>query len=291
MRSRGHIFALAASMVVAVSANAEDGEGTYLSTLEMKLGELLPGARPASLTISPDRKRVAFFRKSPDGRKWSLVVDGEDGDDFDEVGDMKPLFSPDSKRVAFVAGVGDQNAIVVDGEAGKTYGAVGGVTFSPDSRHVAYMGSAGAERFIVLDGVEQPLRFDGLHASGPIFSPNSQRLAFTAKQDSKWFVVIDGKQGPEYDGAGELVFSPDSEHWAHFALRGEKALIVLDGIESAEYDAILRDTPLVFTAPYTVEALVLRDQQFLRVTLSRLGTKRPVEISTTTTPTKKEAKQ
>lgn len=278
-----------ASIVLFAHARAEPNEQklTELSVLEMKLGELVQGSRPASLTISPDRKRVAFFRTSPDGKKWSLVVDGDESEDYDAVGDMKPLFSLDSKHLAFVAGIGDQNAVVLDGVAGKKYGVVGGVTFSPDSHHIAYMGSAGAERFIVVDGVEQSLRFDGLHVSGPIFSPDSQHLAYTAKQDSKWFVVIDGKQGPEYDGAGELVFSPDSKHWACFALRGDKSLVLLDGIESAEYDAILYDSPLVFTAPYTVEALVRRDQQFLRITLSNLGSKSAPKISTTTQPRKK----
>ena len=245
-------------------------ESRNLSALEIRVGRVLPGAAPASLSVSPDRKRVAYFRKAIDGRKWSLVVDETEGKQFDAVGKMNPLFSPDSQRVAYVAEKKRRQLVVVDGREEKQYNTVGGITFSPDSKHVAYMASAGAERFIVLDGIEQSLRFDGMHASGPTFSPNSQRLGYVAKRGVKWVVVIDGKEGKEYDGAGGLVFGPDSQQWAHFATRGAKSLVVLNGVESAEYDGILRDTWLVFSTPHTVEALMHRNFEIMRVVFTDL---------------------
>ena len=262
-------FAAVIAMLAQLSKAAET-EADALSALETRIGRLLPGAAPASLSVSPDRKRVAFFRKAIDGRKWSLVVDETEGKQFDAVGKMNPLFSPDSQRVAYVAEKKKRQLVVVDGREEKQYNSVGGVRFSPDSRHVAYMASEGAERFIVLDGVEQSLRFDGMHASGPIFGPNSERLGYVAKRGMKWVVVIDGKEGKEYDGAGGLVFSPDSRQWAHFANRGAKSLVVLNGVESAEYDGILRDTWLIFSTPYTVEALVHRNLEITRVVFTDL---------------------
>lgn len=257
-------------LTIVLTGAAEAAEQDALSTLEMKVGRLLPGAMPESFSVSPDGKRVAFFRTSPEGKKWWLVLDDTEGEQSDTIGKMNPLFSPDSRRVAYVAGNKGRKCVVVDGKAGKDYDAVGGVTFSPDSKHFAYMADEGDERFVVLDGVEQPQRFTGLHAAGPIFSPDGAHLGFAAKRGANWLVVIDGKEGPEYDGAGDLVFSPDNQHWAHLAKRGEKTLVVLDGKESAEYDGALLGTSLRFTTPYTVEAIVHRDLQILHLALSTL---------------------
>lgn len=257
----------APSLLFGSGEQARDDE---LSTLETKIGRIEGDAVPESLTLSPNRKRLAFFRKLPD-EKWALVVDEHPGKPYDDVAKMKPLFSADNRRVAFIGKKNGRTHVVIDGVEGNGYDSVGGITFSPDSKHVAYMGAEGAKRFVVLDEIEQPLRYDGLHGSGPIFSPDSQRLGYAARRALKWFVVIDGKEGKAYDGAAEVVFSPDSRHWAHFAKRGAKALIVLDGVESRAYDDILRDTKLVFTAPYTVEAVALRNFEVFRVAFSTLA--------------------
>ena len=251
-------------------AAAEDKPTPPLSALEINVGRLLPGAAPASLSVSPDGKRVAYFRKSLDGKKWTLVVDDVEGEPYDGVSQNNPLFSPDSRRVAYAAESGSRKLAVVDGREGKDYDAVGDITFSPDSQRVAYMAAQADERFMILDGAEQPLRFDALHASGPIFSPDSQRVGYAAKRGAKWLVVIDGVAGAEYDGAGGLAFSPDSRRWAHFANRGAKSLVVLNGSESAEYDGILRETRLAFTTPHTVEAMVHRNLEITRLVLTDL---------------------
>ena len=246
---------------------AEEPAPTKLTGLELPLGHILEGASPASMTVSPDRKRIAFFRKSAEGDKWWLVVDDIEGEKYDAVGKMAPLFSPDSQRVAFVAGRKGRKLIVVDGVEGKEYEAVGRVIFSADSKHFVHLAERGDERFAVVDGVEQPA-FDGLHASGPIFSPDSQRLGYVVKRGVKWLAIIDGKEGKEYDGAGGLVFSPDSKHWAHMATQAGKSHVVFDGVESEPYDGFLRDTALVFTSPYMVEAIVHRNLQLFRVSLT-----------------------
>jgi dipeptidyl aminopeptidase/acylaminoacyl peptidase len=264
------IVGVALMLVCAQSIAAEDKPKRELSALEIKIGRLLPGAAPASLSVSPDGKRIAFFRKSISGKKWSVVVDDVQGKPFDAVGKINPLFSPDSQRVAHVATRARRKLVVVDGVEGKEYNEVGGITFSFDSKRLAYMASEGAERLIVVDGIEQPLRFDALNASGPIFSPDSQRVGYAARRGAKWLVVIDGIEGKEYDGAGGLVFAPDSQQWAHFANRGAKSLVILNGVESADYDGILRDTRLVFTTPHTVEALVHRNLEIARVVFTDL---------------------
>ena len=261
------LLLVAPSLVFGTEEQARDAE---LSTLETKIGRIESGAVPESIILSPDQKRLAFFRKLPD-EKWALVVDEHHGKSYDDVAKMKPLFSADSRRVAFIGQKKGRTHVVVDGVEGKGYDSVGVITFSHDSKHVAYVAAEGAERFVVLDEVEQASRYDDLHASGPVFSPDSRRLGYAARRESKWFAVIDGKEGKAYDGAAEVVFSSDSRHWAHLAKRDDKALIVLDGVESRAYDDILRDTKLVFTAPYTVEAVTLHNFEVFRVAFSTLA--------------------
>lgn len=264
------IAAVAMVCAQSISAKAEGKSRRELSALEINVGRLLPGAAPTSLSVSPDGKRVAYFRKSIDGKKWTLVVDDVEGDPYDGISQNNPLFSLDSRRVAYVAERGSRKLAIIDGREGKEYDAAGDITFSPDSQRVAYMAAQGDERFMILDGSEQALHFDALHASGPIFSPDSQRVGYAAKRGTKWLVVVDGVAGAEYDGTGGLAFSPDSRQWAHFANRGPKSLVVLNGAESAEYDGILRETRLAFTTPHTVEALVHRKLVIMRLVLTDL---------------------
>ncbi|MEQ1862211.1 MAG: hypothetical protein ABMA13_20025 [Chthoniobacteraceae bacterium] len=270
----GHISKVLPRLFLAVAITgsviaAEEPQPNELTALEVKMGRVLEGTAPTSISVSPDRTRIAFFRKSAEGDKWWLVVDDIEGKKYDAVGKMDPLFSPDSQRVAFVAGRKSRKVIVVDGVEGKEYEAVGRVTFSPDSKRFVHLAERGDESFLVVDGVEQPA-FDGLHASGPVFSPDSQRLGYVAKRGVKWLAIVDGKVGKEYDGGGELVFGPDSKHWAHMAGQAGSVLVVLDGVESEPYDGFLRETTLVFTSPHTVEAIVHRNRQILRISLTNL---------------------
>ena len=267
---RSSLLSVTLAAAWAQLAAAEDKRTPQLSALEINVGRLLPGAAPASLSVSPDGKRVAYFRKSPDGKRWTLVVDDVEGEPFHGISQNSPLFSPDSRRVAFVAERSARKLAVVDGREGNHYDAVGNITFSPDSQRVAYMAAQDDERFMILDGIEQALRFNALHASGPVFSPDSKRVGYAAKRGAKWLVVFDGVAGAEYDGAGGLAFSPDSRQWAHFANRDAKSLVVMNGSESAEYDGILREIRLAFTTLHTVEALVHRNLEITRLVLTDL---------------------
>ena len=68
-----------------------------------------------------------------------MVADGEEGKQYDGILKGTPTFSPDSKRVAYGAVVGDKSLVVVDGEEGKQYDGILGdtrVVFdSPNTLH------------------------------------------------------------------------------------------------------------------------------------------------------------
>ncbi|MFA4016990.1 MAG: hypothetical protein RUDDFDWM_002102, partial [Candidatus Fervidibacterota bacterium] len=115
-------------------------------------------------------KRFAY--KAMRGKKRLVVVDGEEGKEYDVVWDL--IFSPDSKRLAYVASRGNKLLVVVDGEEGKEYDEVWGLIFSPDSKHLAYRARRGNKWFVVVDG-EEGKEYDGfLRGSELVFdSPNS----------------------------------------------------------------------------------------------------------------------
>jgi len=86
-----------------------------------------------SLTPSPDGKRLAYV-VSHTKKAIQLVVDGKvDPTDYAGVAEKGILFSPDSKRVAFLAQAGNKWVVVVDGTAGEPYStyAKGSLAFSP----------------------------------------------------------------------------------------------------------------------------------------------------------------
>jgi roadblock/LC7 domain-containing protein len=99
---------------------------------------------------------------------------------------------------------------------------------SPDSKRVAYMARLGNKIFVVVDGQEEK-QYDGIGATGPIFSPDSKRVAYMARLGNKRFVVVDGKEEKQYDGLAGPLFSPDSKRVAYMARLGNKIFVVVDG--------------------------------------------------------------
>ena len=100
----------------------------------------------ASLKISPDSRRVAYV--VIEKGKQFVVVDGEEGKQYDGIAEETPIFSPDSKRVAYTANVGKKCFVIVDGEEGKQYDVIVKDTliFSPDDpdsiHYMAFLSSS-----------------------------------------------------------------------------------------------------------------------------------------------------
>ncbi|MGA1974777.1 MAG: hypothetical protein ABSG92_04000 [Conexivisphaerales archaeon] len=159
--------------------------------------------------------------------------------------------SPDGKRVAYVAGVGTKQFVVVDGKEGKQYDGIGkgilelasdfylGIpVFSPDSQRVAYVAREGERWFVVIDGKEEK-QYDDLGPLTLTFSPDSKRVAYVARVGTKQFVmVVDGKEGKQYEWIGGLVFSPDSKRLAYWAGVGGRRVVVVDGEEGEAYPGV-----------------------------------------------------
>lgn len=97
------------------------------------------------------------------------------------------------------------------------------IVYSPDARRVAYIAEKDGKRCAVIDGIAGN-GYSDIYLDFSMFSPDSTRVAYRAMNfgedspaDNTWFVVIDGEQGNEYQTVESITFSPDSKHIAYIA--------------------------------------------------------------------------
>jgi len=257
-----------------------------LSTIQAPVGV----GRP----LSPDGRRLAIDVSG--GRGVTVIaVDAVSGDGvgaapldleamianrngpplpaFEGVGEA--VFSPDSKRLAYVASRGDrQETVVIDGIEGARYGSVSRLMFSPDSRRVAHVAST-AGLMVVVDGrASQPFntllgpdpiqeRYDAGLLRAIAFSPDSRHVAYATKQGDLIRIVID-EQSHEVAAnySYGLIWSPDSSRLAvHIAVNPQQHAIWTGGKLLPGYPSIapksMRFSPdsrrLIFTAAAPAE--------------------------------------
>lgn len=185
------------------------------------------------LDISPDGRHIGYVSRI--GSRFTVVIDGVAGPEFDSIGAFGALtsyqrpgnapvvvFSPDGTRHAYVATKGGQRTIVVDGQAGPPMHASGsvGFMFSPDSKRYAYAITAAGEQGqrVYSDGKLGPL-FGAIDALQ--FSADGGRLAYlgVTALDGPKTVVVDGLAPAAFANAHSLQFSRDGRRVA-FAGRG-----------------------------------------------------------------------
>jgi Tol biopolymer transport system component len=188
-----------------------------------------PYEHVGALKFSPDLKKLAYVISDKDGGNMRVVVNGKAGKKYDSINEASILFSPDSKRLTYVAYVKGKQSIIIDGEREGNYSSIylGSFVFSPDSRRYAYLCQNDGLWQIAVDGVVRKDRvlwggfLSGLlgdgDASQPVFSPDSKHVtydvtyfAFTTSalsQRRKTFSFVDGdKLGGDF-----RVFSPNGK--------------------------------------------------------------------------------
>lgn len=195
------------------------------------------------IVFSPNGEHVAYVIGETDGRgpfRWSrarmaVVVDGQPQAWYDEV--EQPVFSPDSRHVAYAACYAKRWMMVVDGKAGADYTGFGGersakpeprrIVFSPDGVHYAYVakGYYGFDQ-LVVDGKEEKT-YEQI--SDLTYSADGKRLAFIAWNDYRWHIILDGKDIAQYDDATTPTFSPDGKRFAYAAKDNTGWHAVIDG--------------------------------------------------------------
>jgi len=207
-------------------------------------GEIWGGTRGrgGTLRLNRDGSRVAFVARKGNAPVFGVVIDGAMDRPNVDPNDGAPVFSPDGKRLAYIAQEGGQRFVVLDGKPGAKYEAVskGTLTFSPDSKRLAYFAGNGGMRTVVVDGAEGPPHRDAM-VSTLRFSPDGTKLAYAAQLESgKWAIVVNGKAEAAFDYIGSFTgvnWSPDSRRLAYAGLVDKQWGAVVDDA-GFPYDAI-----------------------------------------------------
>jgi len=218
------------------------------------------GIWDGSVLFSPDSKRLAYVAGAAAKARRSVILDGVEGKQYDDVVSGSLIFSQNSAHFAYLAKKGARWLAVVDGVEMKEYDEVlVAIAFDAEGKRVAYAAKAdgpstgsgsppavaegtpraeptGGKWFMVVDGKEGD-RHD--LALFPVFSDDGNRLGYVARDGDQSFAVVDGAR---QEGHGNLamvppVFSPDGKHFAYVAKREEAWSVVADGIEGVKYDA------------------------------------------------------
>lgn len=201
---------------------------------EKKLLEIHPDYDGESLTISPNAQRAAYIAKQRSGSR--IILDGRESALYDNLG--KPIFSPDSQRLAYNGVSGNTEFWALEGETVYSYreGVSGVFMFSPNSQNTAF-GILKRNRWvIVIDGNEHK-EVDSI-VGDAFFSPDSQIFVFAGKIDGSFVVFWGDEAGKPYDGVGDRIISPDSQKIAYPAQRNNKWCMVENGVEGKPYEGI-----------------------------------------------------
>lgn len=206
----------------------------------------LEGKRYAITRIpwfSPNSKRLAYWavHRNDEFRKESMVVDGNEGRQYDGVNPDYIAFSPDSKHFAYEAHREGKAVIVTDRKEGKEYDYVLLpmhrllASFSPNSRLLVYLAQRSRKPayFMVVKDLD-PKKEGAEEREGKEyddvfrlrFSADSRHLIYLAKQKGKWFVVTDGLEGKHHDLISNCFFSPNSRRTLYHVARGYKRVPV-----------------------------------------------------------------
>jgi len=214
-------------------------KGKCFVVLDGKPGKPYKFVNEYSLAFSPDSQHLAYSAVSSvdyGNPEHFVVLDGVEGPHFRQIR-TRPMFSPDSRRIIYVAGDFGNETLVVDGKAGEWYRAIPARAISPDSQHVAYIAvTKENKQFVVSDG--KPCDAYESIMTVPYFSADSNHMVYIARNAGKVFAVHDGVAGKSYDEFWNytLKFSPDGTRLAYIAKQNGKWVAVIDGQEGPPHD-------------------------------------------------------
>jgi hypothetical protein len=188
--------------------------------------------------FSADGRHFAYGKADLDGgpERFCVVVDGVAGPVFDNIG-INIAIAPDGSDYAYMGYPEGKRAIVrgrgeplsVENLHDNT------LVFSPDGKKVAFLATREGKTEIRVNGEAAP---SDVEIAGPAgarsirFSPDSKRMA-VAVQDTGYELhwIVDGKTGPAVKAMVDFDFSPDGAHYAYAFRDFENArmAVMVDG--------------------------------------------------------------
>jgi WD40 repeat protein len=227
-------------------------KGVVIDGETIQHGSELKDLRGGAFLFSPDSQRTAYVIRADKGE--TLVLDGvvdKQGYNFVDCG---PVFSPDSKHIAFTARryvKGDtEYVLLIDGREADVFKNSGSwsMSFTADSRRVIYgveIDKRHVMRETSIDGSTPTVD----HRHGPalmtvgFFFGGGGQLGYIAKDaEAKQFVFYDGKEETLHFNKimqHNLRLSADGKHLAYTAEPSSfRHVVVLDGKQSREYGGL-----------------------------------------------------
>jgi hypothetical protein len=103
------------------------------------------------------------------GKKWIAVLNGHEGQEYDEMASGSIAFNSDGTRSAYVAAVGKQWQVILDGTPGPVMESIfeGRVRLSDDGLHHAWFAREAGRWVPVLDGQAAAERYETIVRNGP----------------------------------------------------------------------------------------------------------------------------
>jgi hypothetical protein len=211
------IFSLDSTHFVFVGDEEQRGQ---IVVLDGKAVGRYEGVGLNSLSFSPDSKRAAFVDISK-GNSHVKIIDLNSseitsGPRFEEgIGSGLPIFSPDARHFAYVAGINGRQGVLLDNDLLGTYDGVlnRSLTFMRDSLHIEYVAHIKDHHALYRDHntiLELPANYQDFG-----LAPNRARVAMVIKEGDQSTLVIDGQRILTARNFGSLTFSPDSQHFAY----------------------------------------------------------------------------
>ena len=140
-------------------------------------------------------ERVIYGASTLDGSKTParIVIDGKEGKAYTQVQGDSVVFSADKKAMAYVAGDGNKNFVVLDGKEGPAFDDVYDLRFSPVGSRLVYGAQRGLEHFVVEGGKEHG-PYENIQRGSLVFRPDGKDIAWAAfGADGNWHVCLNGK--------------------------------------------------------------------------------------------------
>lgn len=236
-------------------------------------------------------KSAAYIAKV--GEQYRVVHNGKPGKLYQSVQTNSVRISPDGQRLVYAAKIDNKTVVVLDGKEAGPYDEIAPPVFSPDSRHVAYEGKRGDKWYIFSDVFKSTPALS--YFDKPVFNADSTKIMFIENTDNdqkKRVVVSDltfkvlgtissvaqpcaisedksrialvtdyqGKQrvsefnfaepgsvkeGPVYDSVAKLVLNSDGSSLAYVAKKGTESYLVLNGKEERLPEGESPWTPII----------------------------------------------
>ncbi len=199
----GRVYALCSAVIDGV-------EGPHFDTVN-------------NILFSPDSQRVAY--RVVAGQQW-MVIDGVQGTRYAQIGKLgkneawldtgptiKQIFSPDSRRYAYVA-YEDVNRTVEYPVEGTRQ------TYKKEETFRRVFVVVDGREWTKYEGLKDNHEIWGVTLTNPQFSPNSRSVAYAVKTGGKWFSVVNDVPGKQYDEIFEDSLVLNNEYLSYFARNG-----------------------------------------------------------------------